>query len=168
MTRFGCPIELVSDQGVHFLNSVIKELTARHMILHKKSSPYHAQANGQAESSNKVIVKIMKVLVSENRSDWEDKLDSVLWAFRTAYKVATGMTPFKLVYGMEAVVPMEYVIPSLRLAVQHRLSPEDSVAHRKQELLRLEEDRIYSAYVAEVSQKRRQAWMTRQVKFKIF
>lgn len=168
MTRFGCPIELVSDQGVHFLNSIIKELTARHMILHKKSSPCHAQANGQTESSNKLIVRIMKVLVSENRSDWEDKLDSVLWAFRTAYKVATGMTPFKLVYGMEAVVPMEYVIPSLRLAIQYHLSPEDSINHRKQELLKLEEDQIYSTYVAEISQKRRQAWMTRQVKFKIF
>ena len=136
--------------------------------MHKKSSPYHAQANGQAESSNKMIKRIMKVLVSENKSDWEDKLDSVLWAFRTAYKVATWMTPFKLVYGMEAVVPMEYVIPSLRLAVQHCLSSEDSVVHRKQELLKLEEDRIYSAYVADIGQKRRQAWMTRQVKFKIF
>ena len=40
--------------------------------------------------------------------------------------------------------------------------------HRQQELLKLEEDRIHSAYVAEVSQHRRQAWMTRQVKFKIF
>ena len=96
-------------------------------------------------------------------------MDSVLRAFRTTYKVATGMTPFKLVYGMEAVVlPIEYVIPSLRLAVHYRLSPEDSVVHRKQELLKLEEDRIYSAYVAEISQKIRQAWMTRQVKFKIF
>ena len=36
MTRFGCPIKLVSDQGVHFLNSVIAELTSKHMILHKK------------------------------------------------------------------------------------------------------------------------------------
>lgn len=78
------------------------------------------------------------------------------------------MTPFKLVYGIEAVVPMEYVLSSLRLAVQNRLSLEDSVMHRQQELLKLEEDRIYSAYVAEISQNRRQAWMTRQVKFKIF
>ena len=50
MTRFGCPVELVSDQGTHFLNEVIKELTQTHMILHKKSTPYHPQANGQAES----------------------------------------------------------------------------------------------------------------------
>lgn len=53
MTRFGCPIELVSDQGVHFLNLVIKELTSKHMILHKKSTPYHPHANGQAENTNR-------------------------------------------------------------------------------------------------------------------
>ena len=41
MIRFRCPIELVSDQGTHFLNSVIRELTRKHMMVHKKSSPYH-------------------------------------------------------------------------------------------------------------------------------
>ncbi len=94
MTRFGCPIELVSDRVVYFLNSVIEELTSKHMILHKKSTPYHPQANGQAESSNKVLLRILKKIVSENKKDWDDKLDSALWSFRTAFKVATGMTPF--------------------------------------------------------------------------
>ena len=64
-----------------------------------------------------MLVRILKKIVSEHRSDWDEKLDSALWSFQTAYKVATGMTPFKLVYGMEAVVPMEYVIPSLRISV---------------------------------------------------
>lgn len=153
---------------MHFLNSVIEELTSKHMILHKKSTPYHPQANGQAKSTNKVLIRILKKIVLENRSDWDDKLDSALWSLRTAYKVATGMTPFKLVYGIEAVVPMEYVIPSLRLTVHHRLNPKESILHRQRELLKLEEDRIHSAYTAEVGQHRRQAWMERQVKFKIF
>ncbi|MCO5577908.1 hypothetical protein L7F22_031743 [Adiantum nelumboides] len=78
------------------------------------------------------------------------------------------MTPFRLVFGIEAVVPMEYVIPSLRLSVQHRMSSKESISHRQKELLKLEEDRIQSAYLMEVGQKRRQAWMFRQVKVKIF
>lgn len=168
MTRFGCPVELVSDQGGHFLNEVIRELTQKHMILHKKSSTYHPQANGQAESSNKVLIRILKKIVSENRSDWDTKLDSALWSFRTAYKVTTGMTPFRLVYGLEAVVPMEFVVPSLRIAIQNRMSPEASVKHRQRYLLQLEEDRVMSAYVAEIVQKRRQAWVNMNVKFKVF
>ncbi|MCO5594436.1 hypothetical protein L7F22_048466 [Adiantum nelumboides] len=112
MTRFGCPIELVSDQRTHFLNFVIEELTSKHTILHKKSTPYHPQE--KAKSSNKVLVRILKKIMSENKSNWDDKLDLALWAFRTTFKVATGTTPFRLVFGIEAVVPMEYVIPSLR------------------------------------------------------
>lgn len=95
MTRFGCPVEIVSDQGVNFLNKVIKLLTQTHMISHKKSSVYYPQANGLAESSNKILVKILKKTVSENRRDWDLKLNSALWAFKIAFKVSTGLTPWK-------------------------------------------------------------------------
>ena len=40
-TRFGCPVELVSDQGGHFINKVIKRMTGFFFVLHKKSSPYY-------------------------------------------------------------------------------------------------------------------------------
>ncbi|MCO5576462.1 hypothetical protein L7F22_030272 [Adiantum nelumboides] len=130
------------------------------MILHKKSTPYHPQANGQAESSNKVLMRILKKIVSKNKSDCDDKLDSALWAFRKTFKVATGMTPFRLVFGIEAVVQMEYVIPSLRLSIQHRMSPEESISHKQKEFLKLEEDRIQSAYLVDVGQRRQQAWMS--------
>ena len=75
---------------------VLWELVARHLIIHKKSTVYYPQANGQVESSNKVLLAILKKLVNENRTDWDEKLYSALWAFRTSYKVATGFTPFKL------------------------------------------------------------------------
>ena len=51
-------------------------------------------------------------------------LYSALWAYRTFVKTATGFSPFQLVYGMEAVLPIECQIPSLKLAVQ--LLPDTS------------------------------------------
>ena len=39
--RFGCPIELINDQGSHFLNSVIYELTHHYAVVHKKSMSYY-------------------------------------------------------------------------------------------------------------------------------
>ena len=38
---------------------------------------------------------------------WPDELLGVLWAYRTTIKTPTWETPFKLVYGSEAVIPAE-------------------------------------------------------------
>ena len=71
ITRYGCPMELVSDQGTHFLNATIEELVQKHMIIHKKSTIYYPQANGQAESTNKVLQNVLKKTVEANRTDWD-------------------------------------------------------------------------------------------------
>ncbi len=67
ITRFGCPLEFVSDQGAEFLNQVIHELMQKHMIVHKKSTVYYPQANGQAESTNKILQNILKKIVAQHR-----------------------------------------------------------------------------------------------------
>jgi hypothetical protein len=52
--------------------------------------------------------------------DWNLKMPTLLWAYRTTCKKWTGNTPFKLVYGQEAVVPLEFLIPSLHVvAITH-------------------------------------------------
>ncbi|MCO5557602.1 hypothetical protein L7F22_011168 [Adiantum nelumboides] len=45
-TRYGLPIEIVSDKGTHFINEVIEFLWNEFMVIHQKSAPYHPQANG--------------------------------------------------------------------------------------------------------------------------
>jgi len=50
-------------------------------------------------------------------NDWDVRIPVILWAYRTTYKRLTGKTTFQLVYGKEAIMPMEYIIPSLRIVV---------------------------------------------------
>ena len=103
----------MSDQGSHFINDTIKVLTQEFMILHRKSTTYYPQANGQAESTNKVIKIALTKMVNANRTDWDTKLHATLWAYRTAYKVTIKHTPFFLVFGTEALLPMAYLYPDV-------------------------------------------------------
>ncbi|MCO5564540.1 hypothetical protein L7F22_018202 [Adiantum nelumboides] len=69
LTRYGLPIEIVSDRGTHFLNEVIEYLLSEFMVIHNKSAPYHPQANGQAEHTNKIISFVLTKVVSTRRTD---------------------------------------------------------------------------------------------------
>jgi hypothetical protein len=55
-------------------------------------------------------------ICSVKRDDWDLRVPVVLWAYRTTCKKMTMQTPFKLVYGLEEVVPMEYLVPRLIIA----------------------------------------------------
>nr|XP_009804548.1 PREDICTED: uncharacterized protein LOC104249760 [Nicotiana sylvestris] len=78
------------------------------------STPYHLVGNGQAESTNKVIVNNLKKRLEESKGNWSELLPGVLWAYHTTTKTSTGETPISLVYGAEALIPVEIGEPSMR------------------------------------------------------
>ena len=90
------------------------------------------------------LCKILTKIVEASRRDWEHKLTVALWAYRIAYKVATHCTSFSLAFGLEAVMPMEYLVPSLRVVVRERLT-EESLTKRLVDLEQLEETRLHAA-----------------------
>jgi hypothetical protein len=104
--------EFVNSYGIKLLNS----------------SPYYAQANGQAESSNKTLVKLIKKKIEDNPRRWHEVLSEALWAHRISRHSATKVTPFELVYGQEAVLPVEVNLGAYRLAKQNNLSVESYYA----------------------------------------
>nr|GEV16558.1 reverse transcriptase domain-containing protein [Tanacetum cinerariifolium] len=77
--RFGTPRAIISDGGTKFCN----------------------------DHFAKVMLKILERTVGENHASWSDKLDGVLWAFRTAFKTPIGCTPYKLVYEKACHLPIE-------------------------------------------------------------
>jgi hypothetical protein len=79
-------------------------------------------------------------ICSVNRDDWDLRVPTVLWAYRTTCKKLTMKTPFKLVYGLEAVVPMEYLVLILRIAAFTNMDDTSAMQNRLAQLVELEED----------------------------
>ncbi|KAJ1397147.1 Ribonuclease H-like superfamily [Sesbania bispinosa] len=99
--RFGLPKRIVSDNGTHFVNAKVKKVLDKYGIQHDRSSPYYPQSNGQAESTNKNLLHIL----------------SRMHYGRTGphSMASTKTTPFSLVYGAEAILPVEVLVPSARM-----------------------------------------------------
>jgi hypothetical protein len=72
-----------------------------------------------------VLIKIIKKRIRDNPRRWHEKLSEVLWAHRTWRHEATKVTPFELVYGQEAVLPVKIVLQSLRVTGQGSLSAKE-------------------------------------------
>jgi len=74
----------------------------------------HPQTNGQAEATNKVILVELRKRLDTAKGRWPEELIEVLWAYRCTPQSSTNESPFSLVYGTDAMIPVEIGEPSLR------------------------------------------------------
>ncbi|XP_042466142.1 uncharacterized protein LOC122048673 [Zingiber officinale] len=81
------------------------------------TSVAYPQSNGQAEVTNREILRVLCARLDHMGGSWVDELPSVLWALRMMPKEGTGLIPFHLVYGSEAVIPVKVRLESDK--VQH-------------------------------------------------
>jgi hypothetical protein len=122
---FGILQTLTADQGSSFMSHEVREFPESLKIKLLSSSPYYAQANGQAESSNKTLIKLIKKKIEENPKRWHEVLSKALWAHHISKHSATKVTPFELVYGQEVILLMEVILDALGIAQQNELSALD-------------------------------------------
>ena len=106
-------------------------------------------------------------MVEGNRGTWEKKLHSVLWAYQTAYKTSVGSTPFELVYGLNAVLPIEFLLPTLRVALELQWDGH-TLSNRLAELEHLDEKRLTAVHAMYVKKRRRKAWYDKNLRLQEF
>ncbi|KAA0050334.1 uncharacterized protein E6C27_scaffold88G00600 [Cucumis melo var. makuwa] len=166
--RYGIPHRIVTDNGRQFANTLMDKLCEKFNFKQYKSSMYNAAANGLAEAFNKTLCSLLKKVVSKTKRDWQEKIGEALWAYRTTHCTPTGVTPYSLVYGVKAVLPLEKEIPSLRMAIQEGLTTEDNARLRLQELEALDEKRLEAQQALECYQARMSKAFDKQVRPRSF
>ncbi|XP_050211341.1 uncharacterized protein LOC126661533 [Mercurialis annua] len=127
-----------------------------------------AQANGQAEATNKAIKLIVQKMIEENPRQWHVFLSEVVWANRTSQKSATGTSPFRLVYGYDVMLPMELTVTSTRRRYQSELSKGDYFDKMVIDSLDLDEERLTALDHLEAQKRRVERAYNKRVKRKVF
>ena len=128
----------------------MEALTKVFQTKHRKSTTYYPRCNGQAESTNKKLKKILTKMAQTVQGTWNIHLQFALWAYRTAYTVTTKH-PSNWHLGKKQ---LSHLIPALRTTVEHQLDPDNNLQERLLALEKLDELRQKALWEHEVAQKK--------------
>ena len=138
---FGAPAYLVSDQGKAFTGHVITQFCELYGVQKLRTSPYHAQTNGQVERMNQTIICMIGKL-EDRKACWLEHLPELLMAYNATCSTVTGYSPYYLLFSRRPRIPVDYLFPTLRdsphqtkmevsvVAMQKRLREAFTVARR--------------------------------------
>ena len=108
--RYGVPESLHSDQGANFVSEVIQSLCTNLGINRTQTSAYHPEGNGQVERFNRTLEAMLSKEIEEHQKDWDDHLQKVLFAYRTAVHDTTGYTPYFIISGRSPNLPIDILL----------------------------------------------------------
>ncbi|CAN8077309.1 unnamed protein product [Agarophyton chilense] len=93
---YGMPLYLLTDNGSQFVPKFFSHVCATLGIKHVTTTAYHPQTNGQVERFNRTLLDRLGHYVLENRLDWDDYVEPLVYAYNTQVHASTRTTPFDL------------------------------------------------------------------------
>ncbi|KAJ9525206.1 hypothetical protein QJQ45_020746, partial [Haematococcus lacustris] len=107
----GLPEAIISDRDPKFTSDFwtsLFHLTGTRLLL---SSAYHPQTDGQTERANRTVEDMLRPYVNDHKTDWDQHLAAVEFAYNSSEHVGTGFTPFYLNYGQHPTTPSALLLP---------------------------------------------------------
>jgi hypothetical protein len=140
LSRFDCPQNIVTDNDQAFKCMAMVNFCQKYNIILGHSTEYYPQGNGLSESSNKNLITIIKKVLSKNIKSWHVHLKYALWENRIGMKKSIGTSPFQMVYGIDVVLPINLVLPVMKLWKNEKEKP-NHVTRRINQLIEVQQHR---------------------------
>jgi hypothetical protein len=156
------PKAITVDNGTRFDTETFKDFCDKIGTKIHFASVRHPESNGLVERANDIIMTgIMKLIFNQPRGKWPDELIKVVWSHNTTISRSIGFTPFKLLFGDEAITPEEAKAGSIRTAASAEDEPDYHVAKDTIEGTRLQAVENINKYHAKTIK-----WRDRKVRLK--
>ena len=133
--RHSCPVEIVSDNGSAFVSQVVEAILEQYQIKHHLISPYHPQSNGLVERFNRTLCTSLAKYIQIMENDWDQYIPSVLFAYRTMKHSTTKFEPFMLMYGRQALTPLDLLLEPTELVEIEEAEFEKQVLQKMFDLI---------------------------------
>ncbi|XP_068476206.1 uncharacterized protein [Phaseolus vulgaris] len=151
--------------GTQFASQQLGKLCAEVGIKQVFASVEHPQTNGQVESANRVLLRGLKRRLEKAKGAWAEEVPRIVWAYHTTPQSSTMETPFSLLYGSDAMIPVEIHESSPRFL---SFVAEESNEERKVNLDLLDEAREEARIKAEAVKRRAEHQYNSKVKLRQF
>ena len=103
-----------------------------------------------------------------HRYDRDHKVSAVIWAYQKTYKQLTRNNLFRILYGKKVLVPMEYIVSSLRIVALTEMTDVDFVEKKLSQIVQMEEERFVARFHRNTEKKRQKVWHDLHIRTKHF
>ena len=119
---FGIPEKLLSARGKEFRSRLMEAICSLLDIERLNTTPGHPECDGQSEKAVQQMKKMIRAHVAEDQENWDLGLSQLCFVYNTSVHETTGLTPFEVMYGRDATLPIDLLFPSRPEVIREKIT----------------------------------------------